>query len=148
MYQQHPLVSLQTEDQNVGNCCHIVVNTVDASNIYSDRGQNVGNWCPNPLNTGNTSNIFLDRGYVPASGRKLHILSAYSARIRELETGLGGAGMRLNSFLTVAQASFLPPNTWTCDGRTQPLGCHARSVGITVPWGPQCRLREKIPPDK
>jgi len=29
-----PLVELQTEDQNVGNCCHIVVNTVDASNIF------------------------------------------------------------------------------------------------------------------
>ncbi len=50
------------------------------------------------VNTGNTSNSFLDRGYVPASGRKLHILSAYSARIRELDTDLGGAGMRLNSF--------------------------------------------------
>jgi len=53
---------LQTEDQNVGNYCHIVVNTVDASNIFSDRGKNAGNWCPKPLNTKNASIVFSDRG--------------------------------------------------------------------------------------
>ena len=70
---------------------------------------------------------------MPAPGWKLHVLSAYSARIPELGTGQGGAGMRLNSFYD-SGAGFLTSQT-----HGHVMGARSREGATLAALGPWFR---------